>query len=69
MSDLIRTMDMQKQPISEQARLALSLADCLGREGAINVCRANGWDGVLSFLLGPDRERSCDPADGPFFRV
>lgn len=42
---------MHKQPISEQARLAMSLADCLGREGAINVCRANGWDGVLSFLL------------------
>lgn len=46
---------MQKQPISEQARLAMSLADSLGREGAINVCRANGWDGVLNYLLGPNR--------------
>jgi hypothetical protein len=59
---------MQKQPINEQARLAMSLIDSLGREGAIHVCRANGWDGVLDHLLGPDRERSCDPFDGPRYR-
>lgn len=56
---------MQKQPISEQARLAISLADCLGREGAINVCRANGWDGVLGFLLDEMGDRYTErPTDG-----
>lgn len=60
---------MQKQPMSEQARLAMLLADSLGREGAIHVCRANVWDGVLDFLLGPDRERTCGPADGPRYRI
>ena len=55
---------MQKQPISEQARLAMSLIDSLGREGAINAGRANGWDGVLDFLLGPDLERPGPLAHG-----
>jgi hypothetical protein len=59
---------MRKQQISEQANLAMSLIDSLGRDGAIHVCRANGWDGVLAHLLGPDRQRSRDPADGPRFR-
>ncbi|MDH5557175.1 MAG: hypothetical protein OEZ03_07475 [Alphaproteobacteria bacterium] len=39
--------------MSEQARLAMSLIESLGREGAIHACRANGWDGVLNYLLGP----------------
>ena len=64
----VRTINMHNQPVSEQAKLAMSLIDSLGRDGAIHVCRANGWDGVLDYLLGPDRERSCDPADGPRFR-
>lgn len=59
---------MHKHPDSEQAKLAISLIDSLGRDGTIHVCRANGWDGVLDYLLGPDRERCCDPADGPRFR-
>ncbi len=60
---------MQKQPISEQARLAMSLIDSLGREGAINACRSNGWDGVLDFLLGPDLERPGPLAQGTRSRV
>ena len=56
---------MQKQPVSEQARLAMSLVDSLGREGAIHACRANGWDGVLYFLLGLDGEPTSDAVDGP----
>jgi len=44
---------MQNPPITEQARLAMSLIESLGREGAIHACRANGWDGVLNYLLGP----------------
>lgn len=60
---------MQKQPISEQAKLANSLIDGLGREGAIHACRANGWDGVLDYLLGLDREHTHDPINGPRFSV
>lgn len=55
---------MPNQPISEQAKLAKSLIDNLGREGAIHACRANGWDGVLSYLLGPDRDRTAGSSDG-----
>lgn len=39
----------------EQARLALSLVDGLGLDGAIFACRANGWDGVLDVLIGARR--------------
>lgn len=40
----------------EQARLALSLVDNLGLDGAIFACRANGWDGVLDILVGGSSE-------------
>lgn len=36
---------------SNQERLAASLIDCLGLEGAINACQANSWDGILNRLL------------------
>lgn len=39
----------------EQARLALTLIDSLGIDGAIFACRANGWDGVLDLLIGRPR--------------
>lgn len=55
---------MRKQPISEQARLAMSLADSLGREGAIHACRANGWDGVLGHLLDSEYDDDQDKPDG-----
>lgn len=38
---------------AEQVRLAKSLVEALGLDGAISACRANGWDGVLACLLGP----------------
>ncbi len=41
---------------TEQARLALSLVDSLGLDGAIFACQANGWDGVLDILFGSSRE-------------
>lgn len=40
---------------AEQARLAMSLVEALGLDGAISACRANGWDGVLACLLTPQR--------------
>lgn len=39
---------------AEQARLAKSLVESLGLDGAISACRANGWDGVLACLLRPE---------------
>ncbi|MDH3472604.1 MAG: hypothetical protein OEM59_02835 [Rhodospirillales bacterium] len=41
---------------SYQEELARNLMECLGREGAIHACQANGWDGVLNFLLPKGRE-------------
>jgi hypothetical protein len=39
-------------------RLADSLIETLGLDGAIYACRANAWDGVLDFVL------SHRPSDG-----
>lgn len=41
---------------AEQTRLANSLVEALGLDGAISACRANGWDGVLACLLGPQQD-------------
>jgi hypothetical protein len=30
---------------------AASLADTLGQEGALQICRDNGWDGIFDILL------------------
>jgi hypothetical protein len=53
---------MQEQRL-EQAKLAMSLVDNLGLEGAIFACRANGWDGVLEVLRGT--ETKVLPNTGP----
>ena len=34
-----------------QQQLAASLVECLGPEGAVRACQANGWDGVLCHVL------------------
>jgi hypothetical protein len=36
---------------SHQEKLAVSLVQSLGIEGAIHACRANSWDGVLAYVL------------------
>ncbi len=36
---------------SGQEKLAVSLVQSLGIEGAIHACRANSWDGVLEYVL------------------
>ena len=36
---------------SHQEKLAFSLVQSLGIEGAIHACRANSWDGVLKCVL------------------
>ncbi len=35
----------------DQARLARSLIDTLGLDGAIYACRSNAWHGVLECVL------------------
>jgi len=50
----------------EQVRLAMSLVDSLGLEGAIFACRANGWDGVLDFLLGTEVSELPDVSPQPY---
>ena len=37
---------------SHQEKLAVSLVQSLGVEGAIHACQANSWDGVLEYVLG-----------------
>ncbi len=36
---------------SHQEKLAVSLIQSLGIEGAIHACQANSWDGVLKCVL------------------
>ena len=36
---------------SHQEKLAVSLVQNLGIEGAIHACQANSWDGVLDYVL------------------
>lgn len=36
---------------SHQEKLAVSLIQSLGIEGAIHACQANSWDGVLEYVL------------------
>jgi len=35
-----------------QEKLAFSLVQSLGIEGAIHACQANSWDGVLVYVRG-----------------
>ncbi len=35
---------------SHQEKLAVSLVESLGIEGAIHTCQANSWDGVLEYV-------------------
>ena len=35
---------------SHQEKLAFSLVESLGVEGAIHACQANCWDGVLEYV-------------------
>ncbi len=35
---------------SHQEKLAFSLVQSLGLEGAIHACQANCWDGVLEYV-------------------
>ena len=37
---------------SHQEKLAFSLVENLGIEGAIHACQANAWDGVLVYVRG-----------------
>lgn len=57
----VRTMTrLERQDLGDnrqyQSELARSLLDCLGRDGAIHACQANGWDGILDFLLAKEDE-------------
>ena len=36
---------------SHQEKLAFSLVQSLGIDGAIRACQANSWDGVLAYVL------------------
>ncbi len=36
---------------SHQEKLAFSLVQSLGIDGAIHACQANSWDGVLAYVL------------------
>jgi hypothetical protein len=36
---------------SHQEKLAVSLIQSLGFDGAVHACRANSWDGVLQWVI------------------
>ena len=37
-------------PVSSQRQLAHELVACLGRDGAIHVCKVNCWRGILDAI-------------------
>ncbi len=39
---------------SHQEKLAVSLIQSLGIDGAIHACQANSWDGVLEYVRSLD---------------
>ncbi len=46
-----------------QRKLALSLIDTVGYEGAIRFCQSNAWDGVLSSVMGLQNRSAGSDAD------
>lgn len=64
MSDLAATAAASQEP-SHQEKLALLLIQNLGYEGAVHACRANLWDGVLTFVLARSRSEAPDADRGP----
>ena len=38
-------------PNNSQQQLAFQLVECLGRDGAIHVCKVNGWNGILDAIV------------------
>lgn len=40
-----------------QRRLALSLINSVGHDGAVRYCRNNAWDGVLRAVLALPRDQ------------
>ena len=38
-------------PNNSQQRLASQLVECLGRDGAMHVCKVNGWNGILDAIV------------------
>ena len=64
--------DSLKSPISARHTLAADLVRHMGREGAVNACRANGWAGVLEIVLrdflgrdSPRPGRGISPTETP----
>jgi hypothetical protein len=45
-------------PNNSQQKLASQLVECLGRDGAIHVCKVNGWNGILDAI-------EAGESDGP----
>ncbi len=43
-------IDSFEAPMSAQQTLAADLVRCMGCESALNVCRTNGWAGVLEII-------------------
>lgn len=43
-------IDSFEPPMSAQHTLAADLVRCMGCESAANVCRTNGWAGVLEII-------------------
>ncbi len=48
-------------PNSSQQQLASELVECLGRDGAVHVCKVNGWNGILDAIVAGED-------DGPTHR-
>jgi hypothetical protein len=41
-------------PYNCQQKLASQLVECLGHDGAIHVCKVNGWNGILDAIVAAE---------------
>ncbi len=47
-------------PNNNQQQLASQLVECLGRDGAIHVCKVNGWNGILDAIVAGEGDGPAD---------
>ena len=61
-SIMASTHDPEPDPARDKTRgLADHLVCCLGRDGAIHVCKLNGWPAVLAAIVeGTDSSSNTD---------
>ena len=45
---------VDSRAVDSRQQLAQELVACLGRDGALHVCKVNGWQGILEMIVTED---------------